>query len=80
MKLKNSSGRVNERRIAAAARLETQLATGFKTEKKTLKSVELTEHDKERINKELIILNSKITSSEIAQSRRSKKSRSGLRY
>lgn len=48
------------RRLGALVRLETQLESGTKAEKKTGKTVSLTEKDKKRISKEIDILNTKL--------------------
>jgi hypothetical protein len=47
-----------DRRVGALDRLETQLESGTKTQKKTGKTVSLTEADKKRISKEIGILKS----------------------
>jgi hypothetical protein len=46
----------NGRRAGALSRLEVQLESGTKTEKKTSKVISLTEVDKKRITKEIGIL------------------------
>lgn len=52
--------KLSERRKGALERLERQLKSGVKTEKKTNKSVPLTEADKVRINREIDILKPKV--------------------
>jgi len=49
-----------DRRKGALQRLEAQLASGVKTEKKSNKKVPLTESDKNRIQKEMDILKKKV--------------------
>ena len=51
------------RREGALRRLETQLESGTKVQKKTGKTVSLTEKDKKRISKEIEILESKLKTS-----------------
>ncbi len=51
------------RRLGALVRLEAQLESGTKAEKKTGKTVSLTEKDKKRISKEIDVLESKLKSS-----------------
>lgn len=87
MKLQNSNGRVNERRIKVRNFLENQLKSGVKTEKGTPKltaittgsNVPLTESDVKRIKKEISILDNLIVSKDVAISTRTKKNRSGSR-
>lgn len=52
--------KLNERRQGALVRLETQLASGVKTERKTNNKVPLTDSDKIRMQKEIEILKKKI--------------------
>jgi hypothetical protein len=49
-----------DRRMGALVRLESQLESGTKVQKKTGKTVSLTEKDKKRITKEIGILESKL--------------------
>ena len=48
------------RRVGVLERLENQLESGTKTQKKTSKIVSLTESDKKRISKEVEVLKTKI--------------------
>lgn len=48
--------KLDQRRKNALARLEAQLISGVKTEKKSSKKVPLTDSDKKRIEKEISIL------------------------
>ncbi len=83
MKLANSNGQLNQRRIDALNRLKAQLKSGLKTEKGSnltkfttgLNEVPLTEQDVKRIEKEIKILESKIVAPEVALSTRTKKYR-----
>jgi hypothetical protein len=81
MKLANSNGRVNERRINVLNRLKIQLKTGVKTEKGNnltrfttgLNDIPLTEQDVKRIEKEIKVLESKIVAPEVARNTRTKR-------
>lgn len=48
--------KIQDRRKNALSRLESQLASGNKTAKKTNKKIPLTDGDKKRIEKEIEIL------------------------
>lgn len=54
---------LRSRRQGALQRLEKQLESGTKVEKKTNKTVSLTESDKKRISKEIDILETKLRTS-----------------
>ena len=83
MKLANSNGRQNERRINVLSRLKSQLKTSSKTEKGSiltkvtvgLNQIPLTEQDVKRIEKEIKVLESKIVAPEVARATRTKKYR-----
>jgi len=77
MKLQNSNGAINLRRIGALKRLENQLISGFKPTLKPATGVNeaLTAEDVERIKKEIAILKEKIISPESARALRTKKYR-----
>lgn len=87
MKLKNSSGEVNQRRIRVLAALEQQLKDALKPDKNSpildggkfgithVAFVDLTEHDKERIKKEIEVLKKKIVHDDSARAVRTKKYR-----
>lgn len=86
MKLTNSGGRVNQRRIDVKKRLEKQLKEGTKpvhsTKNEFVKfgtTEPLTEVDIKRIEKEISILESRIYSDDVANARRTKKYRGGGR-
>lgn len=74
MKQGNNPSRVNSRRNSAAERLELQLDKGTKTNKQNIE-VKLEESDIIRIKKELEVLYSRITTKEVAASKRTKKYR-----
>lgn len=48
--------KLTDRKKSALARLQTQLESGVKTQKKSVKKTPLTESDKKRIEKEIVIL------------------------
>lgn len=48
--------KILDRKKRALDRLETQLTSGTKTQKKSVKKVPLTDGDKKRIEKEIVIL------------------------
>lgn len=82
MKLTNSSGRKNQRRIDVVSRLENQLKSGVKPVHSTKNEfVEfgatdpLSETDISRIKKEIEVLNKRIMSPDLANSIRNKKYR-----
>lgn len=82
MKLTNSSGRKNQRRIDVVSRLENQLKSGVKPVHSTKNEfVEfgatdpLSETDISRIKKEIEVLNKRIMSPDLAHSIRNKKYR-----
>lgn len=52
----NAMSKKNDRQMRALSRLESQLASGVKTAKKSRDTVKLTEGDKTRIGKEIEIL------------------------
>ena len=86
MKLTNSGGRVNQRRIDVKKRLEKQLKDGTKPVQSTKNEFvkfgttePLTEVDIKRIEKEISILESRIYSDDVANARRTKKYRGGGR-
>lgn len=56
---KNTNSDATLRRKSALDRLEKQLVSGKKTEKKTLNQIDLDLKDKERIKKEIQILKTK---------------------
>jgi hypothetical protein len=73
MKLSNSPGGVNKRRIRALERLKEQLKRGVKTPKHEFHpSEELTQQDKKRIEKEINTLSGRIVSDESARATRRK--------
>lgn len=76
MKLANSNGRQNERRINVLNRLKTQLKSGSKTGKKSVTGLDLlplTEQDVKRIEKEIKVLETRIVAPEIARATRTKR-------
>lgn len=73
MKLTNSSGRKNQRRIDVVSRLENQLKSGVKPVNN--KTEPLSETDISRIKRELAILSNRITTPDLANSIRNKKYR-----
>jgi len=81
MKLANSNGRQNERRINVLNRLKSQLKTNSKTEKGDilrkatvgLDQIPLTEQDVKRIEKEIKVLESRIVAPEVARATRTKR-------
>ncbi len=73
MKLTNSSGRKNQRRIDVVSRLENQLKSGVKPVNN--KTEPLSETDISRIKKEIEVLNKRIMSPDLANSIRNKKYR-----
>lgn len=78
MKLQNSNGAINARRIKTLQRLEKQLNLGVKQPKGsflTLDMVLLEEEDIIRIKKEIAVLRDKIISSDSARMLRTKKYR-----
>lgn len=73
MKLTNSSGRKNQRRIDVVSRLENQLKSGVKPVNN--KTEPLSETDISRIKKEIEVLNKRMMSPDLANSIRNKKYR-----
>ena len=73
MKLTNSSGRKNQRRIDVVSRLENQLKSGVKPVNN--KTEPLSETDISHIKKEIEVLNKRIMSPDLANSIRNKKYR-----
>ncbi len=74
-KPKNFPGRVNDRRIAALARIQDQLARGLKMTR--LGAVNLTADDRARLNKDADALVLRIRPRDVARAIRTKKDRSG---
>lgn len=73
MKLSNSTGRLNDRRIQVVKRLQQQLNSGVKIEKGLpITTTDLTEQDKRRIEAEITILQGRIVPKEAARNRRTK--------
>ena len=73
MKLTNSSGRKNQRRIDVVSRLENQLKSGVKPVNN--KTEPLSETDISHIKKEIEVLNKRMMSPDLANSIRNKKYR-----
>lgn len=73
MKLSNSAGGTNDRRIQVVKRLQQQLNSGVKIEKGLpITTTDLSEQDRRRIEAEITILQGRIVPKEAARNRRTK--------
>lgn len=74
----NAPGNVNRRRSEALQRLERQLVSGVKNDANGV-PVALNETDIKRISREVMVLRNRVTSDDVAYSKRTKKESYGRR-
>ncbi len=73
MRYENSHGRKNAKRITVKKQLESQLKSGLKPISRKHSTMELTESDKARIQREIDTLGSKLMNQDSANAIRTKK-------
>jgi len=76
MRYENSHGRKNAKRITVKKQLENQLKSGVKPVSRKHSTIELTDEDRNRIEREIKILDSKIMNQDSANAIRTKKMKS----